>query len=178
MSLPPRISQWWLHLKDAAKAHGVDVFLLAAIMDRESCGGRTLTPEGPTGTGDNGHGRGLMQIDDRSHEEFIEQVLPTGKPAWQDAWTNIAMGAQILAHALERFKNFPDCPDPEIAAVAAYNAGEGVVLSRMEDITRPVGVSDLVRELNPITSGGDYLSDVFIRRSRFMQTTHPGAEGK
>jgi len=49
----------------------IDPFLLCAIIERESGSGVYLSPPGPGGTGDNGHGRGLAQIDDRSHGAWL-----------------------------------------------------------------------------------------------------------
>jgi soluble lytic murein transglycosylase-like protein len=68
----------------------IDAFLLCAIMERESGSGIYLTPPGPGGTGDSGNGFGLMQIDRRSHAQWLNANN------WQDPETNITYGAEIL----------------------------------------------------------------------------------
>lgn len=174
MSLPLRIAQWWKHFQSAADAYpGMDPYLLAAICDRESNGGLTLDPPGPSGTGDHGHGRGLMQIDDRANSQLVAQVLPTGQPAWQDPAANIAMGAFVLDHALVRFRAQSDCPDAEMAAAASYNAGEGHAHAALEALTKPIDAGAALQALDAITTGGDYVSDVLTRRARFLQNTSP-----
>src|SRR4051812_32892658 len=102
----------------AAHRTGVDVYLLAAICDRESLGGYALTPTGPSGTGDHGHGLGLLQIDARFHPEFALQKLSDGTFAWQDPQMNINKGAEILEVALRHFESYGNVRTT--AAVAAY----------------------------------------------------------
>src|SRR6478672_4294627 len=111
MSLPEHLQPFEGAFKAAGQKHGVDPMLLAAICDRESDGGRALKPPGPGGTGDNGHGRGLMQVDDRSWGPWL------ASHDWTDPFINIEMGAAIFAAAFARFRTIP-------AALAAYNAGQ------------------------------------------------------
>ena len=61
-----------LIIRKVAAQYQIPPALIAGIGSRESHWGLALSPVGPTGTGDNGHGRGLMQIDDRWHKDFIE----------------------------------------------------------------------------------------------------------
>jgi hypothetical protein len=68
----------------------IDAFILCALIERESGSGEYLIPRGPGGTGDGGHGHGLAQIDDRSHGQWLSQNN------WQDPFTNINYGAQLL----------------------------------------------------------------------------------
>lgn len=101
-------------------------FLLAAVLDNESRGGDVLSPPGPGGTADNGHGRGLMQLDDRApsasrsdleHELWTTIRGPTvDTPAWQFAAANILAGARILSRLVAEAPSITH-------AVAAYNAG-------------------------------------------------------
>ena len=60
--------------------------LLAAIVERESYYGtaRGYFPKGRGGRGDNGHGHGLWQIDDGSHQAFLAAKDAGGKPLWTD----------------------------------------------------------------------------------------------
>jgi len=68
---------------EGALRASVAVAIIWAIGSRESRWGLALSPPTPAGTGDYGHGRGLMQIDDRWHPEFI------GSGGWQDPQANI-----------------------------------------------------------------------------------------
>src|SRR5262245_9985936 len=82
-ALPSRLSRWAHPIAAASLATGICPFLIAAVMDRESQGGEALSSGEASGTGDNGHGRGLMQIDDRSHKDFLKASLDGGEPLWQ-----------------------------------------------------------------------------------------------
>lgn len=118
--------------------------LLWGIMEQESGSGATLDANL---LGDQGHGHGLMQIDDRTHAD----LLATGD--YRDPATNISWGAQILRAAFKFFEQVPSSaivvggvkiggnglPDPRplqgarllTAAVSAYNTGEGNVLKSL-----------------------------------------------
>lgn len=71
-----------------ARETGVDAFLLYALGQRESRWGEAIG--GPGGTGDGGHGRGIMQIDDRSFAQWL------AANDWRDPYTNVTKGALIL----------------------------------------------------------------------------------
>jgi soluble lytic murein transglycosylase-like protein len=115
MSVPPRILKYERELKCAAELYDLDWIALAAIMERESEGGETLTPRGPSGTGDGGHGRGLMQIDDRWHPLFVASGL------WRVPEFNVVYAARLLRDNLRALAGeYP-------AAIAAYNAGLGTI---------------------------------------------------
>jgi soluble lytic murein transglycosylase-like protein len=91
-----------------AKDTGIDPFLIAALGDRESRWGNALSPRGPWGTGDAGHGRGLLQIDDRSFGPD-ENGVGSGdgwlaSHDWRDPETNIRKGAELLASNLRFFQ--------------------------------------------------------------------------
>lgn len=110
-----------------ANPYGHRPEVLAGIMMRESRGGEALDPPGPAGTGDGGHGRGVMQVDDRWHKEFC-----TGDD-WRDPERNITKGAEIL-QGKRRYLAARVGPlglkndlDLERASIAAYNCGEGNV---------------------------------------------------
>lgn len=103
----------------AAKDVGIDPWLLARVIDLESRFGLALTPPGPGGTGDKGHGRGLAQIDDRTWRAWLQQY------DWRDPETNIRKGAEILADDLRIF-------DGDVrAALSAYNAGPTKVMDAL-----------------------------------------------
>ncbi len=151
--LPKRLSRWSSEVAAASAATGVDPFLLFAVMDRESLGGEALKPPNAGGVGDKGHGRGLMQVDDRAHPDWCRSA------SWFNAGVNILKGAQILAHAQAAFRA-SDGPAP---AIAAYNAGEARVRRLITHLTRPVQAA----ALDPYTTGGDYVSDVLRRLNDF-----------
>lgn len=117
---------YWPFVREAALDHGVLVLPLGAILWRESDFSLALSPPGPTGTGDGGHGRGLMQIDDRYHKAFCSSE------DWKDPAKNLHKGAEILraAHDFFRAKDLHG-RDLWRCAIAAYNAGASRVLAQI-----------------------------------------------
>lgn len=128
-ALPDEISQWSAQLLRASRAAGVNPWVLAGIMYRESRGGEALSPRGPYGTGDTYHraaghryangyvvpasglpedgrgwGRGLMQIDWAVHHVWASQY------AWFDAQTNIDYAAGLVRQVQEFFAAGPGSP--------------------------------------------------------------------
>jgi hypothetical protein len=97
----PQISQ-------AARNHGLDPALLAAVAAQETGGpGRN---SGANIVGDGGHGHGLFQIDDRYHAF-------AATPAAMDPARNADYAAGMLSGLLQKF-------DGNVhAALSAYNAG-------------------------------------------------------
>lgn len=152
---PPRIRRWALQLELAQKAWGVDPLVVGAIIDRESWGGELLVPRGPAGVGDSGHGRGLMQVDDRYHKGFLAAREPGGTEMWASPTWNVLYGSALLAANLEALDgNYP-------AAIAAYNAS----LSRVFKVLTTSGMEGdaLVGALDALTTGHNYVSDVLTR---------------
>jgi hypothetical protein len=141
--------------------------VLAGIMMRESAGGLSLTPPGTAGTGDNGHGRGLMQIDDRSFP-----TLCAGD-RWKDPAENIAAAAADLrgqrAQVQSECRKFavPATLDQiERMAIAAYNCGADLAVHALrhgEDIDR-------------YTTGGDYSAAVLAFAEQY-RTLDAGITG-
>ena len=158
------IEQWRKELEAAAALYKCPVEILGAICDRESGGGVYLEPPGPAGTGDNGHGHGLMQIDDRSHKDMLEAA------DWKDPGVNIEIGAAILMGEPFRgittgggYKALQNWP----AAVCAYNAGTGAAFRALgKGKASHVYGAELI-ELNKVTTGGNYVSWVLDRARRF-----------
>lgn len=104
--------------------------------------------------GDGGHGRGLFQIDDRSHADFLGRVGAAGvgrKPPIPQAAdhagsllaSNISFGASKGVAASGRLK----------FGLAAYNAGAGGALRGLEEHGDP----------DARTTGGDYGASVLAR---------------
>ncbi len=99
--------------------------ILGGLMWRESRGGAALTPQGPAGTGDGGHGRGLCQIDDRSWPDFC------ASEDWKDPAKNIGFAQHLLSSELLYFTSLQKLHSapytPLQCAIASYNAGPGAV---------------------------------------------------
>lgn len=166
--LPKNLYRWWDLCVAAEHLHGVESALILAILDRESLGGEALRPRGPEGLGDKGHGRGLMQIDDRYHKEFCAELMTDGSPAWANPWRNVEYGARLLHGHLERFLRRPR---PTDAAIAAYNAGADAVDRVFLELTEPVTEYRERRELDNITTGQNYVTDVLRRRDNIRKLT-------
>jgi Putative peptidoglycan binding domain/Transglycosylase SLT domain len=136
-------------IKSLASKFGLPAAIIAGIGSRESNWGLALVPQGPTGTGDGGHGRGLMQIDDGAFPAWIA----TGR--WTDAHDNIQKGCEVLADNFDFFNNKLGNAGSLVqqAAIAAYNAGGGRVLQ------------DILNGFSPdqSTAGHDYSRDVLDR---------------
>jgi hypothetical protein len=120
------------------------VLLIAGVGDRETRWGAIRGKSGTTGAGIvgfDGHGRGLMQIDDRYH----------ALARWDDPETNIRAGAAILLANLDHYGG------DEPPALAAYNCGlHGVDRALSEGL----GV-------DAYTTGRDYSRDVLARVARW-----------
>lgn len=151
MPWPDRIEEWREYIEAAASATGLLPELIGAVMDRESNGGDALRPRGPGGTGDYGHGHGLMQIDDRTWGSWL------ATNDWEDPGINILFGANLLNANLKALGG--DIP----AAVAAYNCG----LTRVLRLKAHVALT--IPELDELTTGGNYVSDVLNRLADFQE---------
>ena len=145
-------------LDAAAKRYGHRPEVLGGIMMRESRGGEALTPPGPAGTGDGGHGRGLCQIDDRWHKEFC-----AGED-WKDPEKNILKGAEILAGSHRYIAtraaalHLKTPKEIERAGIAGYNCGQGKVVQALAQ-----GL-----DVDYFTTHGDY-SRTVLRLARGYQ---------
>jgi hypothetical protein len=185
--LPARLARWTDELVAGAEVTGEDPLLLAAIMDRESLGGDALIPKGPAGTGDwrfytdvltgkrhrigaLGHGRGLMQVDDRHHAEWIARLDGRGVPLWQKPFDNIAYGARLLA-ANRRFlvRALAGYPPSVVAAaaVASYNCGLRGALRHLRKLGPKAPELNLLVAADASTTGCNYSRDVLSRRAAF-----------
>jgi len=127
----------------AAKQAGLPPAYVVAVASRETRIQNIL--------GDGGHGHGVMQIDDRSHREFLAE-----HPDWR---TNpaplIEHAAELLAYNCAAVrKRWPAFDDRQVRKVAAsaYNAG-------MTNAAQGVSTGDSDR----YTTGRDYGRDVLLR---------------
>lgn len=129
----------------AAEKYGIPVSILLAIASRESGIGTDPTYLANDFTGADGHGRGIMQIDDRWHI-FAKITAPNNDQA------NILYGAEYLKSLYNQF------PDNKQAAIAAYNAGPGSVRY----------VIGLGQHPDQATTGKNYSVDV-LRRAEIIK---------
>ena len=121
----------------AASDHSIPASIIVAIIDRESAGRNIV--------GDNGFGFGLMQIDSRSHDHFLNAHSGGLDPA-----SNIRYGAKLLRENFDRFGRWD-------AALAAYNAGP----------TRVANAILAGRSPDSVTTGQNYSADVLSRAAHF-----------
>ncbi|MGB3495908.1 MAG: SH3 domain-containing protein [Elainellaceae cyanobacterium] len=145
------------HVEQAASRYSwLDASVVAGIGSRESAWGRFLSPRGPGGTGDGGHGRGLMQIDDRYHQSFIA----SGR--WSNPKDNIDYAVdQVLANYYSYLDRNTTLQGRELlrGAIAAYNSG-------LSNVTRAISQG---RDVDYYTTGQDYSWDV-LNRAGFFQS--------
>src|SRR5262245_29122061 len=99
---------WLKHFKAAADQKDVRLDILLAIASQET-DARNIR-------GDGGHGRGLMQIDDRYHQTFLRN-----NQEGMDVETNVEYAAALLANNIAYFKGSYE------QGIAAYNCGPGNV---------------------------------------------------
>lgn len=161
MKVPARLAQWQHVVEPVARFYKLDPALVFAIMDRESNGGEMLKPRGPGGTGDHGHGRGLMQIDDRAHP-FTSCEDDTGRALWADAWFNVSYACRLLARLMLTFQGDIS------AAVGAYNTGAGNVRKALASVPAGSPLAERVKAVDRYTAGHDYVADVLRRRDSFV----------
>ena len=113
--ISPSYRQVKHHLREAAKAHGLDYELLQALIATES-GFDTgaISPKGAVG---------LMQVMPATAERFgvTRDRQTTVEKKLTDPRTNIKTGSRYLRYLIDMF------PGRLELALAAYNAGEGAV---------------------------------------------------
>jgi Bacterial SH3 domain/Transglycosylase SLT domain len=126
--------------------------ILAAIGSRESNWGNALDSEGK---GDNGHGRGIMQIDDRYHQTFLDTK------DWRDPGVNIQYAVDNVLAAyyteLDQKTNLEGF-DLLRGAIASYNAGPSKVVDAVN-----AGL-----DVDTVTTFKDYSWDVIQRAGWFQ----------
>lgn len=143
--------KWEATITAGALAASVPVAIIWAIGSRESHWGLALNPPGPEGTGDYGHGRGLMQIDDRWHE------FARGD-GWRDPEKNILYGAEVLRDNVRTFRTI--APTTWLrASIAAYNCGAGNVRKALTD----------GRDVDYYTARRNYSADVLSRAGWYQR---------
>jgi Putative peptidoglycan binding domain len=146
-----RSTGWERHMRAAERACKLPDGLLLAIASQETDMNDVV--------GDGGHGRGLFQIDDRSHVTFLTKQGAGGaggKPP-------IAAAARYAADLLRANNDFGvrngvRAPDRTKFMLSAYNAGAGGAIAGYRE-----GDSD------KRTTGGDYGRAVLRRYAIFQE---------
>lgn len=180
-SLPDHVDPYSDLILLVAHEKRVDPFLIFGLGERESLWGtsRFLSPVGPEGTGDAGHGHGIMQIDDRSWGAWL------ASHDWTDPYTNVSKGVDIYKGKLSEITaapsgawvidattakrlgvkagTYPALAVPSdiapVAALAAYNAGAGAV---RRAYSAAVGSGlDPLTVIDNATTGSDYSAAVW-----------------
>lgn len=144
-----RVKKYKDLIKKAAKKHGVDPALIAAIMSRESRAGNTLDCDG---YGDNRKAFGLMQVDVDKNGGNHEAV-----GEW-DSYEHIDQATGILVGFIKKIsRKFPRWSEEQKlkGGIAAYNMGDGSVHS--------------YERVDEYTTGGDYSNDVVARAQWFKK---------
>lgn len=163
--LSPQLARWSSCFVGAEIVTGVDAILLAPICQRETDGGESkyLDVRGPSGRGDQGHGHGLMQIDDRFHASFIAAIGPDGVPLWKKPEWNILYAAEILAG------NFLYFAGSEAAAVAAYNGSAKKIHDALisAGVLIPAANEACFEIADSFTTGKDYSRWVLAKRDLY-----------
>lgn len=118
-NLPEPFDEWADHIYFAADKYNLEASLIAAVIWCESAGKNIV--------GKNGHGFGLMQIDDRHHKNWLKANDNGLNPA-----TNIDFGVSILRKNIDYFRG------KMAAGIAAYDCGidlveEAIILGKVVD---------------------------------------------
>jgi soluble lytic murein transglycosylase-like protein len=148
-ALPPLIGQWARKIAGEALACDVDPLVLTAIMAQESQG------KDPAVLGFDGHGHGLMQIDDRAHPTFCEARW--GKSTIRLVHLpvmNIAYAAMLHSENSRILKNdlWP--------TVAAFNAGPFTVKKALSRLRAGAVEAERFAAANSVTYKGEYVTHV------------------
>lgn len=162
-----------------AQEQGVSPFIICQIGYRESLWGQSLSPSGPGGTGDSGHGRGLMQIDDRSFTAWL------AANDWTDPYTNITKGTLIFKAALNFFasssQTIPGTTDGTTVLIGQSSSAKrglpdpGVGQSNMYPDPRPLSGDDLTAAAIAAynTGIGNVIMSIACGESPDVTTTSP-----
>lgn len=149
--LPQRIGQWLPQARAAGSQYGLDPLLLLSICDRESRGDpNAQSPDG---------GLGLYQITKKYHPTFCEAVGPDSRPLWRHPAWNTLYGASLLHFNVDLFDG--TVPEPLIPAIASFNASARRVRDEIRKLTQPCTPEQVIAVLDPLTTGGDYVSTVW-----------------
>jgi hypothetical protein len=107
-SMPPPFDQWADSIYAAAEKYQVEASLIAAVIWCESGGNNII----------NGYGHGLMQIDRRRHNDWLQK-----HDQGMDATSNIDYGTSMLRRYLDQFSQ------QRKLALVAYKVGIETLLA-------------------------------------------------
>jgi hypothetical protein len=150
-----QLQKYAAEVRNLAARYGIPASVIAGMGSRESRWGLALTPPGPAGTGDHGHGRGLLQIDDRWHPAFVQ----SGQ--WKLPAENLRYGCALLRSFIDTFTTkYRWSPGLQTlrAAVAGYNCGPRRVYEAWQ----------AGQDLDYFTAGRNYSADVLSRAGWFQ----------
>lgn len=158
--LPQRIAQWLPEARAAGSMYGQDPLLMLSICDRESRGDpNAQSPDG---------GLGLYQITRKYHPTFCDAVGPDGRPLWrQPAW-NTLYAAALLHFNADLFDGVVPIGLVILPMIATFNASARRVREAIRELTQPCSAEQLLGVLDPLTTGGDYVSDVWSRFKSYV----------
>jgi hypothetical protein len=143
----------------AEKRHGLPRSLMLAVASRET-GCRDVV-------GDLGHGRGVFQIDDRFHRDWLERNAAAAPGMVPPLKAAAELAATLLAGGLDAARTNALTGKAALKfAAAAYNAGVGGALDGLRR-----GDPDLA------TTGHDYGADV-VRRMHTFRALERGEAAK
>ncbi|MDT8998948.1 lytic transglycosylase domain-containing protein [Paucibacter sp. APW11] len=137
LEIAPEVKSVQPYLREAARASGVDMELLKAIIAVESgFKADAVSPRGATG---------LMQLSSDTAERYAtrDEARRPAAALLRDPRSNVHIGARMLADLIRRFGRID-------AALAAWNAGEGAVRragGRMPEIEETQAHVHMVLEL-------------------------------
>lgn len=140
---------WMPFFEQASTKYNIALWILLAMASRETNCQNIV--------GDHGHGRGIMQIDDRSHFTWLK-LHQNG----MDVASSIDYAASILRDNLDHYHGALD------RSIAAYNTGQ-----------KNVNVSlSLNRSVDTTTANGNYSEDVLYRANIIKQMLQEGNYGQ
>jgi transglycosylase-like protein with SLT domain len=164
---------WVPYFRDAAKENDFDPELLMAIGYRET----HLDPKYLKVAGDNGHGYGLMQIDNRSYPDWVN----SGK--WKDAESCINKGAEVLDSKRTEIQNGigEKLTVKTLAGVSYEFEGKQIVGADLLRVTVAAYNCGLWayyhfskgHDVDRGTTGQDYSKDVLAKAARFKPLLVP-----
>ena len=138
-------------MADAEREKALPVGILLAVASQETDMNDVV--------GDGGHGRGLFQIDDRSHQDFLARVGAAGAGRKPPVPAAAGHAAALLASNIG-FGASEGVPKSGrlMFGLSAYNAGAGGALRGLQEHGNP----------DARTTGGDYGASVLARFAMFQ----------
>lgn len=140
LNIPQPFDEWAGYIYQAAEKYGLEAAMIASVIWCESAGKNMI--------GKDGHGYGLMQIDDRKYKQWLEQNQRGMNPE-----TNIDFGAAILRANIDHFRG------KQAAGIAAFDCSIDAVEEALI----------LGKSVDYFTSGGNYSLRVLTQTDYFRR---------